>query len=64
MYGKGQGVIQDYTLAHMWWNIAASQGHETAAENRRTVEQNMTPAKIEKAQDLARECIAKNYKDC
>ena len=64
MYDNGDGVIQDYTLAHMWWNIAASQGHEKAMEDRNFVAKKMTPSQLEKAQDLARECVAKNYKDC
>jgi TPR repeat protein len=64
MYFNGQGVVQDYTRAHMWWNIAASQGHKVAAESRRKVEKKMTPTQVGKAQDLARECVAKNYKGC
>jgi len=64
MYFNGQGVIQDYTLAHMWWDIAASQGYEGAPKNRDIVAKKMTPPQIEKAQQLASECVAKNYKDC
>ena len=64
MYGKGLGVIQDLIYAHMWLNIAASNGNEPAVENRKIVAENMTPSQIEKAQDLARECVAKNYKGC
>jgi len=26
MYANGQGVTQDYALAHMWFNIAGSSG--------------------------------------
>jgi TPR repeat protein len=33
MYADGQGVIQDYVRAHMWFNIAASSGHENITEN-------------------------------
>jgi len=64
MYSKGQGVIQDYTLAHMWLNIAASQRDKDATKNRDMVEKKMTPSQIEKAQDMARECVAKDYKGC
>ena len=64
LYYNGQGVIQDYTLAHMWLNIAASQGGEEAAKNRDKVGKEMTPSQIAEAQKLARECVAKNYKDC
>jgi len=48
----------------MWWNIAASQGHENAAENRDIVAGEMTPSQIAEAQDLARECVKKKYKGC
>jgi TPR repeat protein len=64
MYDNGEGVIQDYTRAHMWWNIAASQGHEEAMENRDKVAKEMTSLQIAEAQKLARECVAKNYKGC
>jgi hypothetical protein len=48
----------------MWWNIAASLGDEDSMEFRDKVAEGMTPADISKAQQLARECVAKNYKDC
>ncbi len=64
MYGTGQGVLQDYVRAHMWYNIAASNGAETAIENRDIIAKDMTPADISKAQDLARACVAKDYKGC
>jgi TPR repeat protein len=61
-YNNGQSVIQDYTRAHMWWNIAASQGHKDGVGNRDIIAKKMTPSQIEKAQTLASECVAKNYK--
>ena len=64
MYANGEGVIQDYTRAHMWWNIAASLGDKDAIENRDMVAKEMTPEDISKAQSMARECVAKNYKGC
>ncbi len=33
MYHKGEGVPQDLVLAHMWCNIAASNGYKNAREN-------------------------------
>jgi TPR repeat protein len=64
MYYNGQGVIQDYTHAHMWANIAASQGHKLAVKNRDIIAKQMTSTQIAAAQNLARECMAKNYKGC
>ena len=34
MYGHGEGVTQDYKLAHMWWNLAAASGDQDAVKNR------------------------------
>ena len=31
MYLKSPGTLQDYCLAHMWFNLAASQDHKKAA---------------------------------
>jgi TPR repeat protein len=64
MYAKGTGVIQDNVYAHIWYNIAASLGNETASENRDLMADFMTSADISKAQELARECVRKNYKGC
>ena len=68
MYQQGRGVARDYLRAHMWWNIAASEelasGLELARREFVKIQEDMTPAEVSKAQQLARECIAKNYKDC
>ena len=64
MYGNGYGILQDYVRAHMWYNIATSNGDENAPKNRDIVAEDMTPAQIEEAQDLARACVAKDCKGC
>jgi TPR repeat protein len=64
MYFEGQGVLQDYVTAHMWANIAAVNGSEMAPELRNTIAKRMTPAQIHAAQKRAKDCVAKNYKDC
>ena len=65
MYENGKGVLQDYVRAHMWYNIAASSGDsKNASKNRDIVAKRMTPARIEDAQKLARECVRKKYKGC
>ena len=58
------GVVQDDVYAHLWRNIATSQGHESAAKYRDSIAKEMTPADISAAQKLARESVKKNYKDC
>ena len=57
----GQGVIEDLVYAHMWANIARANGDKDLVS---FIKKQMTPSQIEKAQDLARECVAKDYKDC
>jgi len=76
-YFKGIGVIQDYSRAHMWLNISISKVNEDFLELENSMElvkslmnqrdeiaEKMTPTQIEKAQGMARECVAKNYKGC
>jgi hypothetical protein len=63
MYERGLGV-KDNVRAHMWYNIAASLGDKVSRESRASIEMKMTRAEINMAQDLARECIANNYKGC
>ena len=64
MYEKGKGVIKDFVIAHMWYNIGSSNGQFMAKLNRDFLVREMTPSQIEEAQRLARECVKKNYKDC
>ena len=63
-YRDGRGVLKDAVLAHMWWNIAGANGSEQARTNRDLVEDEMTPAEISRATELARTCMASNYQDC
>lgn len=68
MYQQGRGVTRDNIRAHMWWNIAASEelasGLELARREFVKIQKDMTPTEVSKAQQLARECVAKNYKNC
>jgi hypothetical protein len=64
MYAHGAGVIPDDVSTHMWGNIAAFNGNETGGKGRDLVAKRMPPSQLEKAQDLARECVKKNYKGC
>ena len=62
---RGAGVLQDNIYAHMWFNIAASSGRfKIASKNRDNIAKRMAPSQLEKAQDLARECVRKKYKGC
>ena len=66
-YNLGDGVPQDYVLAHMWFNIAAANSDMTELVDyprlRRKVDQKITSSQIEEAQKLAREWMEKHGKE-
>ena len=64
MYHRGAGVSQDNLYAHMWFDISASLGNENASETKAIIAKRMSATDISKAQELASECVAKDYKDC
>ena len=64
MYAKGNGVLQDDRFAYMWFNIATAQGHDLAKVFRDIVAETMTPAQRSEAQEMSRQCLAQNYKNC
>jgi TPR repeat protein len=64
MYAKGQGVVLDYTKAHMWSNLGAAQGNNIAIENRDIYANKMNAQQIAKAQKMAVDCQARNYQKC
>ena len=63
-YFNGKGVLQDYVKAHMWINIAAANGQTIGPKNRDIAAAKMTPQQIERAQQMARDCMARDYKLC
>ena len=54
-YSFGEGVLQDYKLAHMWLNIASANGVSHAAEGREQLAEMMSREDVDRAQDMARE---------
>ncbi|MDB4245627.1 hypothetical protein N9832_04825 [Amylibacter sp.] len=48
----------------MWLNIASAKGHPNAGEYRNDVELSMTQSDISRATNMARECMASDYKKC
>ena len=64
MYNNGQGVLQDYTRAHMWFNLVSAAGDAQGIKNRDIITKKMTPQQIEKAQEMAKACQARNFKGC
>ncbi len=60
MYLHGEGVPQDFVLAHMWSNLGASRlppgaDRNVAVSIRENAEKRMTPDQVAEAQRLARE---------
>lgn len=68
MYAIGEGVPEDFVYAYMWIDIGASGSGEAQrrllTDLQDQIAQEMTPAQIAKAEELARACIRKQYKDC
>ena len=60
IYYGGKGVVQDYVMAHMHWNIVSVSGYKDAIKNRGIVEKKMTATQIAEAQKLAREWMSKH----
>ena len=54
LYLKGLGAPQDYVLAHMWFNLAASRGEMEALKERDALATKMTPQQVATAQERAR----------
>ena len=64
LYRFGNGVLQDHVQAYKWFNLASIDGYGPAISNRDYLYKKMTIEQIAEAQKLARECVAKEYKDC
>jgi len=60
LYYLGQGVKENLAYAHMWANHASSNGFEMGEE----LKGLLSPSQIEKAQNLANECLKKAYQGC
>lgn len=54
LYAAGNGVLQDFVQAHLWYNLAAAGGNGRAAEARDELARRMTPTQVAEAQRQAR----------
>ena len=64
VFVKGEISVQNYIQAHMWFNIAASQGNIAARDYRDNIAKQMVPQDISTAQQLAQSCVLQNYIGC
>ena len=55
VYRRGVGALQDYILAHVWFNLAASQGGAQAAAERDALAEEMSVEEQAEARKLWRE---------
>jgi hypothetical protein len=53
LHEAGQGVRQDLTRAHLFYNLAAFRGDTDGAEARDRLEQRMRPEEVKRAKDQA-----------
>lgn len=63
-YFQGNGVIKDEVTAHMWYNVSAANGYNKAKKPLELMEQFMSRQQLEKAYNLARQCVNNNFKRC
>ncbi|MGB0960473.1 MAG: sel1 repeat family protein, partial [Halocynthiibacter sp.] len=64
MYDSDKSAVEDNVYAYMWVSVARSSGYAEIPEAEDIIAEKMTSENIAKAQSLARECIAKNFKGC
>lgn len=57
IYSTGQGAEIDLVQAHMWFNLAALRGSQSAKDCRKDLAEQMTSAEIAAAQRAAREWL-------
>ena len=62
MYLKGLGALQDYRYAHLWFNIASSQGHKKARIQLEKLTIKMSAQQVAEAQQLARAWATKKIR--
>ena len=63
LYENGDGIKQDYVRAHMWFSLASDK-NIIARDERDRIARKMAPAQITDAQNMARDCEKKKYKNC
>ena len=63
-YRSKKGDAQDLVHVYLWYSLAAFARSEDAIKARDKMEKSMSPAQIQKAQDLARRCQDTKFKQC
>lgn len=55
MFARGDGVLQDFTEAYKWYNLAASRGQRLAGPARDAIAERMSAEQMATAQAMARD---------
>ena len=63
MFLEGKGALQDFSQAHMWFNIASSRGHDKAHKLLEKVTQRMSAEQVAEAQKEARQWVTRHSTD-
>ncbi len=58
------GVISNKKLSYMWFNIAAGNGLDQAANMRTDISKKLSQQELSQAQKMSTECIKSSYKTC
>ena len=64
MYFLGEGLAVNYLYSYMWLNLAYVGTGEQTVKVRNAVAAKMTLQQIAEAQQMTRECLARNFKNC
>jgi TPR repeat protein len=64
MYELGLGGRSDQLRAHMWFNLAAANGHERAASERDRIGALLSSQNLARAQRMAEQCDEKGFDEC
>ena len=57
---RGCGALQDFVMAHFWFNLAASRGHRKARNHLEKLTNTMSPEQVAEAQRMARDWVKKS----
>ena len=67
-FGSGATEAEDLMRAYMWLNLGASnligEAGQEAANHCDDVAKRLTPTQVGRAQEMARQCQSRNFKNC
>ena len=63
-YYKGDGLPQDHVLAHVWANVAATNGYADAVGVRNIITEQLSASDLATAEQIALRCLGQGYQTC